>query len=347
MATSHRGDYRAVRRTKNAVATAGIVTFATSGAVAAGAAAANPGTVISEVEEKSGLRLPSPADRRIEAEAKATAKVPALPTTREDTRMSNDHREVTGRETTVSRSGERGGGASTNALSEVATIESLIERPTSVSGGAQKAVLRYVQEDVTVYASYGKRAKELGELELGRAVYYTGRDEGGRQEIVLEGNPVWIPEGNLGKTKPEPPPEPTPTPTPTPSPTPSEDAPAGLDFSACGDSSVEDGLVSDAVDLYRAVCNAFPAVASGTTYGYDPHGEHISGKALDFMTDDKELGDAIAAFVQEHAAALNIYDIIWYQRIWTPVRADEGWRPMEDRGDPTANHYDHVHVAVN
>lgn len=347
MATSHRGDYRAVRRTKNAVATAGIITFATSGAMAAGAAAANPGIVISEVEERSGLRLPSPAERRIEAEAKATAKIPSLPTTREDTRMSNDRREITGRETTVSRSGERGDETTKNALSEVATIESLMERPASVSGGAQKAVLRYVQEDVTVYASYGKRAKELGELKLGRAVYYTGRDEGGRQEIVLEGTPVWIPEGYLGTTKPEPPPEPTPTPTPTPSPSPSEDAPAGLDFSACGDSSVEVGLVPDAVDLYRAVCNAFPAVASGTTYGYDPHGEHADGKALDFMTDDKELGDAIAAFLQEHAAELNIYDIIWYQRIWTPVRADEGWRLMEDRGDPTANHYDHVHVAVN
>ncbi|MFE6647276.1 mucin-2 protein [Nocardioides sp. NPDC057772] len=324
------------------MATAGIVTFATSGAIGAGTAAANPGIVISEVEERSGLRLPSPADRRIEAKADAKAKIPALPTTREDTRMSSDRREVTGREETVSRSGERGAGTSTDARGSVAPIESLIERPTSVSGGAQKAVLRYVQQDVTVFASYGKRAKELGALELGRAVYYTGRDEGGRQEIVLEGNPVWIPEGNLGKTKPEPPPEPAPTSTPTPS-----DASAGLDFSACGDSSVEDGLVPDAVDLYRAVCNAFPAVASGTTYGYDPHGEHIDGKALDFMTDDKELGDAIAAFVREHAAELNIYDIIWYQRIWTPVRADEGWRPMEDRGDPTANHYDHVHVAVN
>ncbi|MER7559094.1 mucin-2 protein [Nocardioides sp. NPDC126508] len=329
------------------MATAGIVTFATSGAMAAGAAAANPGTVISLVEEKSGVRLPTPVERRIEAETAATAKIPALPTTREDTRMSNDRREITGRETTVSRGGDRGAAATTDATSQVATIESLMERPTSVSGGAQKAVLRYVQEDVTVYASYGKRAKELGELKLGRAVYYTGRDEGGRQEVVLEGNPVWIPEGNLGRTKPEPPPEPTPTPTPTPSPSPSEKAPAGLDFSACGDASVEVGLVPDAVDLYRAVCNAFPAVASGTTYGYDPHGEHADGKALDFMTDDKELGDAIAAFVQEHAAELNIYDIIWYQHIWTPVRADEGWRLMEDRGDPTANHYDHVHVAVN
>lgn len=341
MATSHRGDYRAVRRTKQAVATAGIVTFATSGAVAAGTAAADPGVVVSGIEEKSGLRLPAPAERRIEAAAKAKAKVPPLPTTHEDTRTSNDRREVTGRETTVSRSGERGGKATTGAPGEVAAIESLVERPTSVSGGAQKAVLRYVQEDVTVYVSYGKRAKELGELKLGRAVYYTGRDEGGRQEIVMEGNPVWIPEGNLGKTKPAPPPPPSPTPSP------SEDAPAGLDFSACGASSVEDGLVADAVDVYRAVCNAFPAVASGVTHGYDPHGEHIDGRALDFMTDDKELGDAIAAFLRKHAAALNVYDIIWYQRIWTPVRADEGWRLMEDRGDPTANHYDHVHVAVN
>lgn len=328
------------------MATAGIVTFATSGAVATGTAAANPGIVVAEVEERSGLRLPPVTQRRIEVEAKATTPtVPPLPTTREDVRLARDHREGTDREAPVSRSGERGSGAAEGALSDVPTIESLVERPTAVTGGAQKAVLRYLQDDVTVYAAYGKRAKELGHLELGRAVYYTQRDEEGRQEIVLEGNPVWIPTGHLGRTKPEPPPEPTPTPTPAPEPTP--DAPAGLDFSACGDPAVEDGLVQDAVDLYRAVCNAFPAVASGTTYGYDPHGEHIDGRALDFMTDDKELGDAVAAFVQEHAAALKVYDIIWYQRIWTPVRADEGWRLMEDRGDPTANHYDHVHIAVN
>ncbi|MDR7311489.1 hypothetical protein J2S40_002547 [Nocardioides luteus] len=320
------------------------MTLATSGAVAAGTAAANPGTVVAEMEERSGLRLPSPADRRIQAHDKVASSIPPLPTTREDTRRSHDRRELGERGTVVSRGGDRGDRTSHSGLDPVATIESLTERPAKVSGGAQKAVLRYIQDDVTVYAAYGKRAKQLGELELGRAVYYTGRDEGGRQEIVLEGNPVWIPEGHLGETKPEPPPEPSPAPTPT---TPPSDAPAGLDFSACGDSSVEDGLVSDAVDLYRAVCNAFPAVASGTTYGYDPHGEHIDGKALDFMTDDKELGDAIAAFVQKHASALNIYDIIWQQRIWTPVRSSEGWRPMEDRGDPTANHYDHVHIAVN
>ncbi|OIJ25485.1 hypothetical protein UG56_017605 [Nocardioides luteus] len=65
------------------------------------------------------------------------------------------------------------------------------------------------------------------------------------------------------------------------------------------------------------------------------------------MTGDKALGDAIAAYLQQHAAELNLYDIIWYQRIWTPVRASEGWRYMEDRGSTTANHYDHVHVSTN
>jgi hypothetical protein len=29
------------------------------------------------------------------------------------------------------------------------------------------------------------------------------------------------------------------------------------------------------------------------------------------------------------------------------VRAGEGWRAMPDRGSATANHYDHVHIAVN
>ena len=43
----------------------------------------------------------------------------------------------------------------------------------------------------------------------------------------------------------------------------------------------------------------------------------------------------------------NLYDVIWAQHIWTPVRSSEGWRSMPDRGSPTANHYDHVHISVN
>jgi hypothetical protein len=40
---------------------------------------------------------------------------------------------------------------------------------------------------------------------------------------------------------------------------------------------------------------------------------------------------------------LNITYIIWYQRIWSTN--SPGWRKMADRGSPTANHMDHVHIS--
>ena len=112
----------------------------------------------------------------------------------------------------------------------------------------------------------------------------------------------------------------------------------------CPDGSVEYRLTPAAVYVYRSVCHAFPQI---TSYGgWDAHGEHVTGKALDIMTSDVALGNAIAAFLQQHASELHLYDILWRQHIWTPVRASEGWRLFADRGSPTANHYDHVHVSV-
>jgi hypothetical protein len=64
------------------------------------------------------------------------------------------------------------------------------------------------------------------------------------------------------------------------------------------------------------------------------------------MTSDVELGTAIAEFLREHASELHVYDILWRQHIWTPVRASEGWRLFPNRGSATANHFDHVHVSV-
>lgn len=58
------------------------------------------------------------------------------------------------------------------------------------------------------------------------------------------------------------------------------------------------------------------------------------------------VGDDIAAYVRENYRELGVSEVIWRQRIWTVERSSEGWRSMEDRGDATANHYDHVHVTV-
>jgi hypothetical protein len=133
------------------------------------------------------------------------------------------------------------------------------------------------------------------------------------------------------------------SPTSTPDPTPST---GGLSDAPCPDGSVEKGLAADTIRVYRAVCHAFPQV---THYlGWGPRSEHDTGHAIDVMVyGDRSLGDEIAAWAQAHASELNLYDILWYQRIWTPIRASEGWRPLPDRGSPTANHMDHVHLGTN
>lgn len=120
--------------------------------------------------------------------------------------------------------------------------------------------------------------------------------------------------------------------------------PAGLSMAPCPSDGMEAGLQPAAIRVHRAVCNAFPQIAR---YGGLGAGEHADGKAIDIMTTNVALGYEIAAFLQAHAAELDLFDVIYRQHIWTPVRAGEGWRLMPDRGSITANHFDHVHVAVN
>jgi hypothetical protein len=170
------------------------------------------------------------------------------------------------------------------------------------------------------------KATQLGVIESGKRVLVTGRTAADRVEIVLDGKSHWVTAGYLAEEKPV-------------------AAAAGLSMEPCPDGSVESGLTQDAVAVYRAVCNAFPQI---TSYGgWDDHGEHSSGRAIDIMTSDQALGDQISAFLLEHASELNLYDVIWWGQIWTSERSAEGWRAYGDHGSATANHFDHVHVATN
>jgi hypothetical protein len=183
----------------------------------------------------------------------------------------------------------------------------------------------WVTTALNVWDGPEKDAVLLGELDAGSKILVTGRKTATRTEIVFHEKSRWVTSGYLTDEKPI-------------------AAAAGLSMAPCPDPSVENGLTSAAVYVYRSVCHAFPQI---TSYGgWDAHGEHSSGRALDIMTSDVALGTAIAEFLQAHAAELHLYDILWRQRIWTPVRASEGWRPLSDRGSATANHYDHVHVSV-
>jgi hypothetical protein len=191
-------------------------------------------------------------------------------------------------------------------------------------------VKKWTTVELNLWSSSSQAAKQVGLLDAAKHVLVTGRAADGRVEIVVEGRSRWVTAGYLSDDK--------------PSGGVGMAAAAGLSMAPCPDGSVESGLTPGAVYVYRSVCHAFPQI---TSYGgWDNHGEHSSGKALDIMTSDVALGNSIAAFLQSHASELHLYDILWRQRIWTPVRASEGWRFFADRGSPTANHYDHVHVSV-
>ncbi|MEX0428443.1 mucin-2 protein [Nocardioides sp. DS6] len=193
---------------------------------------------------------------------------------------------------------------------------------------AEHTVPRWTTTDLNLWTEPGKDAKQLDVLAEGKKVAFAGRTVSGRDEIVLGGAIRWVTTGYLSKDKPV-----------------VTGAAAGLSDAPCPDSSVENGLTAEAVHVYRSVCHAFPMI---TSYGgWDAHGEHSSGKAIDIMTTDKAVGDEIADYLQAHAAELDLYDVIWWDRIWTPVRASEGWRAYGDHGSATANHMDHVHVSTN
>lgn len=99
----------------------------------------------------------------------------------------------------------------------------------------------------------------------------------------------------------------------------------------------------------RAVSVLAPKFDIETVGGWrasDPFPDHPSGLAADFMVPLDEAGqakgDLLAAHLTENAEAFGVEYVLWQQRSWYP---DRGWRPMEDRGSPTANHADHVHVT--
>lgn len=195
---------------------------------------------------------------------------------------------------------------------------------------------RWTTTDLNLWSSAAAGARKVGEVASGHRVLVTGRTAGHRVELVVGGRSRWVSAGYLSDSAPA-------AGTASGAAKGSSTA-AGLSMAPCPDPSVEYRLTPGAVYVYRSVCHAFPQI---TSYGgWADRGEHSSGKALDIMTSDVALGNEIAAFLQQHASELHLYDILWRQHIWTPVRSAEGWRLFADRGSPTANHMDHVHVSV-
>jgi hypothetical protein len=219
----------------------------------------------------------------------------------------------------------------------------LAARAGSFSRSAKRVTLQvkpevkdrqYMTSALNLWPEAQEKGEPLDVLDVGGQVALTGVVRNGFAQILRDGQLRWVNADFLSDKKPQDDPAAGPSGT------------AGVSFAPCPDGSgTESGLTPSAVRVFRAVCNAFPALS--TYGGYDAHGEHSSGRAIDFMVSDPTLGQAVADWARTHASELDIYDVLWSQQIWTPVRSSEGWRAMPDRGSLTANHFDHVHISVN
>ncbi|KRE38581.1 hypothetical protein ASG73_06565 [Janibacter sp. Soil728] len=103
------------------------------------------------------------------------------------------------------------------------------------------------------------------------------------------------------------------------------------------------GLGPNAQKVYSAVRTQFPDMTNIGGFRAGDPGDHGSGNAVDIMVTGSR-GDQVNSWLQQNAGSLNIKYIIWQQRIWFPNGTS---KMMSDRGSPTQNHYDHVHVSVN
>ena len=205
------------------------------------------------------------------------------------------------------------------------------EKSPAVSRSAERAPLtneaaaddkiegtRFAVSAVKIHAAAKDSSPVLATVASGKTVDITGVTSGAWAQIIHKGLPRWVEAKSLAK-----------------------EMPLGTSPCASG-SGVESGLRPDTIKVHRAVCAKFPSIVRYG--GVAGRGEHATGQALDIMV-SSDLGNDVAAFLQEHRAELGIEYLIWRQRIWRPATSSS-WRGMSDRGGATANHMDHVHVTT-
>jgi hypothetical protein len=210
------------------------------------------------------------------------------------------------------------------------TIANVAVSSPGVSRSAERVPMaeairtRWLTATTNVRSAPSAKAEPMAMLSVGSAVVVTSARQGRWSEIQAGSTLGWIVTDYLS----------------TQQPAPVRSGPLSGPRCASG-SGVEAGLQPATIAVHRAVCASFGAIAR---YGGLGSGEHARGYALDVMLGGTGLGSQIAAFLVANARQLGVTEVIWAQHIWTAERAGEGWRPMADRGSPTANHLDHVHV---
>jgi hypothetical protein len=189
---------------------------------------------------------------------------------------------------------------------------------------------KYATEDLNVRVEPTENSAVVAVADRGTKLSITKTVTDGFRYISYHDEGRWVKDQYLSDSKPDP----------------TTSGSGGISGAPCpSGSSVESGLTADAIRVHRAVCHRYPQVK--TFFGLRASGGyHGQGRALDCMISDSTIGWDIAHWVRANAKSLGVSEVIYRQHIWTVQRSSEGWRSMSDRGSPTANHMDHVHVSV-
>lgn len=109
-------------------------------------------------------------------------------------------------------------------------------------------------------------------------------------------------------------------------------------------------LTPTSVGAKSAIEAQFPEITEIGGFREDPNfpNEHPAGKALDVMIPNwntaagKAYGDKVAQYLLANGAAMGVDYFLWQQQQWSTATGKP--TAMGDRGGPTNNHMDHIHV---
>ena len=208
----------------------------------------------------------------------------------------------------------------------------------SLNAKATPTTRYWAMGDVPLYSNpTGGAAK--GFLKKGEATIITQRSIGERSEVFHHGIWAWVPTYALITEGVEPS---------------IDHPPATGENLNKGYSSGLNGTNENTKKVIRHIWANHPAIT--TMYGVASRAnntsDHPSGAAVDVMipkwntTSGKQMGWEMARFYRTHASEFGIKYIIFDQQIWSVQRDREGWRMMENRGNNTANHKDHIHIST-
>lgn len=196
---------------------------------------------------------------------------------------------------------------------------------------------RYATANLNIWTGSTGDAR-VGLISKGSAIEVTGTVTSGRAQIVHNGTIRWVTAQYTSTTAPS-----------------ASPAPGSGNSGGSLNRGYSSGLDQTNANVQRIVRHVWDNWTQiKTMYGWrrDVTPDHPAGRAVDIMIPNwntpagKELGWKIANYYRSNASEFRVHYIIFEQKIWNIQRDGEGWRPMADRGNNTANHMDHIHITT-